>query len=329
MRGHRIVAALGAAVAALVLAACGTTEAPAGTPESPAPASGAQITVTDARGKQITFDGPATRAVGLEWALVEYLVTLGVMPAGVADVEGYSAWVQAAPLPRDVTDVGVRGEPSIEAIAALRPDVVFTTPDMNEGAITQLEAIAPVVVVRDADASDAIGQMRRNLELVAQVTGKQAEAAQLLAGFDTALADGKQRIAAAGLAGRRIAFADGYLDGGRLSIRAFTEGSQIEAVSQELGLVNAWPMAGDESYGLADTDVEGLTVLGDVEFVYWANKVDGPDPFVDGLAGNAVWQSLPFVQAGNVTRLPDGIWMFGGPASMRQYIDAITAALTG
>ena len=329
MTGRRIIAALGAAVAALVLAACGTTEAPAGEPASPAPASGAQITVTDARGKQITFDGPATRAVGLEWALVEYLVTLGVMPVGVADVEGYSAWVQAAPLAGDVTDVGVRGEPSIEAIAALRPDVVFTTPDMNEGAITQLEAIAPVVVVRDADASDAIGQMRRNLELVAQVTGKQAEAAQLLAGFDTALAEGKQRIAAAGLAGRRIAFADGYLDGGRLSIRAFTEGSQIEAVSQELGLVNAWPMAGDESYGLADTDVEGLTVLGDVEFVYWANKVDGPDPFVDGLAGNAVWQSLPFVQAGNVTRLPDGIWMFGGPASMRQYIDAITAALTG
>ena len=329
MRGHRIVAALGAAVAALVLAACGTTEAPAGTPESPAPASGVQITVTDARGKQITFDGPATRAVGLEWALVEYLVTLGVMPAGVADVEGYSAWVQAAPLPRDVTDVGVRGEPSIEAIAALRPDVVFTTPDMNEGAITQLEAIAPVVVVRDADASDAIGQMRRNLELVAQVTGKQAEAAQLLAGFDTALAEGKQRIAAAGLAGRRIAFADGYLDGGRLSIRAFTDGSLIGTVTRELGLVNAWPMKGDESYGTATTDVEGLTTLGDVEFVYWTNKVEGPDPFVEGLAGNAVWQSLPFVQAGNVTRLPDGIWMFGGPASMRQYIDAITAALTG
>jgi iron complex transport system substrate-binding protein len=235
--------------------------------------------------------------------------------------------VQAAPLAAH-PDIGdVPGEPSIEAIAALRPDVVFATPDANEGAIAQMEAIAPVVVVRDADASDAIGQMRRNMELVAQVTGKQAEADQLLAGFDTALAEGAQRIAAAGLAGRRIAFADGYLDGGRLSIRPFTEGSLIESVSQELGLVNAWPMPGDGSYGLAETDVEGLTTLGDVEFVYWTNKVEGADPFVDGLAGNAVWQSLPFVQAGNVTRLPDGIWMFGGPASMRQYIDAITAAL--
>jgi ABC-type Fe3+-hydroxamate transport system substrate-binding protein len=329
MRGRRIIAALGAAVAALALAACGTTEAPAGEPASPAPANGPQISVTDARGKQITFDGPATRAVGLEWALVEYLVSVGVMPVGVADVEGYAAWVQAAPLAADVTDVGERGEPSIEAVAALRPDVVFTTSDTNEGAITQLEAIAPVVVIRDADASDPIGQMRRNMELVGQITGKQAEVTQLLADFDSALAQGAQRIAAAGLAGRRIAFADGYLDGGRLSIRAFTDGSQVETVSQELGLVNAWPMPGDETYGLGETDVEGLTTLGDVEFVYWTNKVDGPDPFVEGLAGNAVWQSLPFVQAGNVTRLPDGIWMFGGPASMRQYIDAITAALAG
>jgi iron complex transport system substrate-binding protein len=329
MRGRRIVVALGAAVVALVLAACGTTEAPAGAPASPAPASGAQISVTDARGKQITFDGPATRAVGLEWALVEYLVTLGVMPVGVADVPGYSAWVQAAPLAEGVRDVGVRGEPSIEAIAALRPDVVFAASDVNEGALTQLEAIAPVVLVRDADASDPLGQMRRNVELVAQITGKQAEAAQLFADFDAALADGAQRIAAAGLAGRRIAFADGYLDGSRLSIRPFTEGSLIETVSQELGLVNAWPMPGDENYGVASTDVEGLTTLGDVEFVYWTNEVEGADPFVEGLAGNAVWQSLPFVQAGNVTRLPDGIWMFGGPASMRQYVDAITAALAG
>jgi ferric hydroxamate transport system substrate-binding protein len=325
MRGRRIAALV--AGAALVLAACGTTEAPGGEPASQAPPGGQQITVTDARGKQITFDGPATRAVGLEWGLVEYLVTLGVMPVGVADVEGHSAWVQAAPLSGDVTDLGVRGEPSIEAIAALRPDVVFSTPDVNEGALTQIEAIAPVVVVRPADASDALGQMRRNVQLVAQVTGRQAEADQLLAGFDSAIAEGAQRIAAAGLTGRRVALADGYLDGGRLSIRPFTEGSLLETVSQELGLVNAWPMAGDEDYGLASTDVEGLTVLGDVEFVYITNRAEGPDPFVEGLEGNAVWQSLPFVQAGNVTRLPDGIWMFGGPASMRQFVEAITAAL--
>jgi iron complex transport system substrate-binding protein len=28
-----------------------------------------------------------------------------------------------------------------------------------------------------------------------------------------------------------------------------------------------------------------------------------------------------------VHRLPDGIWMFGGPTSMTQYVDAVVAAL--
>ncbi len=45
------------------------------------------------------------------------------------------------------------------------------------------------------------------------------------------------------------------------------------------------------------------------------------------LAGNAIWKGLPFVKAGTVHRLPDGIWMFGGPMSTEQFIDATVKAL--
>ncbi|MBB6074836.1 ABC-type Fe3+-hydroxamate transport system substrate-binding protein [Streptomyces paradoxus] len=40
-----------------------------------------------------------------------------------------------------------------------------------------------------------------------------------------------------------------------------------------------------------------------------------------------MWTSLPFVKADRVHRLPDGIWMFGGPGSMEAYIDALVDAL--
>ncbi|MDN5751102.1 MAG: ABC transporter substrate-binding protein, partial [Pseudonocardia sp.] len=256
MRTSRLLAALGAA--ALLLTACGTTEAAA--PDAAAP-SGEQITLTDGRGQEVVLDGPATRTVGLQWNVVEHLVSLGVMPVGVADVEGYGNWVQAEPLTGEVTDVGVRGEPSVEAIAALTPDLVVATTDLPEAAVTQLETIAPVLIVRPADAADPIGQMRENLELIATATGKQAEAEQLLADFDATLDEGRAAIAAAGLAGRPIAFADGFIDGGALSIRPFTEGSLVGGVNTELGLVDAWPMEGDPDYGLASTDVEGLTNL--------------------------------------------------------------------
>ncbi|MCA1673060.1 MAG: ABC transporter substrate-binding protein, partial [Actinobacteria bacterium] len=133
-----------AATAALVISGCGTTETPAG--EAPGGGGDEQIRVTDTRGKEIVLDAPASKVVGLEWNVVEHLVSLGVMPVGVADVKGYSAWVKAEPLDDTVTDVGVRGEPSIDSIAALAPDLVISTPDVPEAALAQLEEIAPVLV---------------------------------------------------------------------------------------------------------------------------------------------------------------------------------------
>src|SRR5690606_4998579 len=116
-------------VLSLALAACGSVEDSASPDASAATDSadadaGAPLTVTDARGEEIALEGPATEVVGLEWGPVENLVSLGVMPIGVADVEGYSNWVSAAPLDEGVTDVGMRGEPSVDALVALDPDLV-------------------------------------------------------------------------------------------------------------------------------------------------------------------------------------------------------------
>nr|BFE86991.1 hypothetical protein GCM10020093_095920 [Planobispora longispora] len=44
--------------------------------------------MTDDRGKQITLDRPAAKVVALEWGEAEMVVSLGVMPVGVADVKG-------------------------------------------------------------------------------------------------------------------------------------------------------------------------------------------------------------------------------------------------
>ncbi|WP_350347173.1 iron-siderophore ABC transporter substrate-binding protein [Agromyces sp. G08B096] len=312
-----------AAGSALLLTGCGTTE------ETPAAAGDAAISIVDDRGETIELAEPADEIVALEWNTVENLVALGVTPVGVADVEGYTAWVHAEPLEGDVTDVGTRGEPSIDAIAGLAPDLVVTTSDLPESAISQIEEFAPVLVVRGADASDAIGQMERNLEKIAVATGREAEGEELIAGFEAKVEEGRQALEAAGLAGASFAMSDAWASGGQVSIRPFAKGSLLSDVTEELGLVNAWTGEGDADYGLASTDVEGLTALGDVEFLYIASDAEGQDPYQKELAGNAVWQSLPFVQSGSVHRLPDGIWMFGGPSSMNDYIDAVVATLAG
>ncbi|BCJ57517.1 ABC transporter substrate-binding protein [Micromonospora endophytica] len=316
------VMALVATATALVLAACGTTEntsEPASTPS----AAGGPVTVTDSRGKEIKLDKPATKVVGLEWGEVEMLVSLGVMPVGVADPKGYATWVTAAKLDADVKDVGTRGEPSVDSIVALEPDLVVMTDDRGAGTIAQLERYVPVVVTKSSDATDNIGRMRADVHMIAAAVGKTAEAEKLLADFDTALAEGKQKIADAGAAGKPFAIADGWKEGSTVSIRMFGQGALVSQIGIQLGLTNAWQGEVDEAWGLGQTDVEGLTVLKSPDLHFFYNASDGTDVFADGLADNAIWKSLPFVQQGNLHRMPDGIWTFGGPLSGKQYIDQL------
>ncbi|MFJ9637696.1 iron-siderophore ABC transporter substrate-binding protein [Streptomyces sp. NPDC101178] len=312
-----------AATAALALSACGTTEAPK--EES---AKESSVTVTDSRGEKVTLDGPAKRVVGTEWNVVETLVTLGVQPVGVADVKGYTAYDTSAPLTKGVKDIGTRGEPSVATVAALKPDLIVATTDLSDSAIAQLSKAAPVVVVRSADASRQIDQMVDNVNLIAEATGTEEKAKSEIASFRKAVEDGKKKLSAAGLGGKEVAFADGWKEGNQVSVRPYVKGSLLSDVNTELGLVDPWKLKGDKAYGLAATDVEGLTKIGDARFAYIANDADGGDPFKDGLKDNAVWKSLPFVKNDQAHRLPDGIWMFGGTASMRDYIDALVGALT-
>ncbi|EPH41344.1 iron-siderophore ABC transporter substrate-binding protein [Streptomyces aurantiacus] len=321
-----LITAAAATAAALTLSACGTTE-----PSDDDAKKGAEsLTLTDATGAKVKLNGPAKRVVGTEWNEVESLISLGVDPVGVADVKGYKTWDKAVPLKNDPKDIGTRGEPSMDTVASLKPDLILATTDLPAAAVKQLRKVAPVLAIRPADAADPIGRMTENLDLIAKATGTTKRSAKLKKDFEAKLAEGKKALADAGLGGADYAFADGYVTSNQVSIRPFTSGSLIGAVNEKIGLKNAWKVKGDKSYGLGATDVEGLTKLDkDVQFAYIGNKSDKTStPFNGVLAKDKVWTSLPFVKKGNVHRLPDGIWMFGGPESMNQYVDSVVDALT-
>jgi iron complex transport system substrate-binding protein len=323
MRSTPLVIAALAAASALVLTGCGTTEQPAAESTSSASA----VSVTDDRGKEVSLDAPATDVVALEWNAVESLVALGVMPVGVADVKGYGDYVVAAPLDEGVTDVGGRGEPSVDAIAGLAPDLVVSTNDLDESVIAQIEEIAPVLVLRGANAADGIGQMETNLEQMAELTGTGDVAAQLETDLDETIGAAKSTLTDAGIAGDSFALSDAFADGGQIYIRPYLAGSLLSDVAEEMGLVNGWEGEGDADYGLGSSDVEGLTTLpDDVHFLH-LGAVDG-DPYANELADNEIWTGLPFVKSGDVHRLAPGIWGFGGPASMTMFVDEVVAALT-
>ncbi|MGY5764206.1 iron-siderophore ABC transporter substrate-binding protein [Brachybacterium sp. DNPG3] len=341
--GVTALAALTALAASAALAACGTTEvdetAASGTAAADAiSASCAEdttttstdpVTLTDDLGRTVTLEKPAERVAVLEWQQTEDLLTLCIAPVAVADVEGFSTWDSAEVLPEGTTDVGSRGEPSMDALAAADPDLIIVeVTGEDDPVIEQLEALdVPVLATIGADASDPIGTMKGLFTLIGDATGRAERAQVVLDEFDAHVAEATQQVADADLATTDFVYFDGWVDGGNVSIRPFGEGALFSALGEELGLTCVWTEETDPTYGLGQTDIEGLTAVGSANLIY--TSTDDPEGnYVTELEKNDVWTSLPAVEEGRAYGFPAGIWTFGGPRSSEQAIDAYVDILT-
>ena len=243
---------------------------------------------------------------------------------------GLRAWDTAETLPAGVADVGTRGEPNLDALFATNPDLVIIeayTPD--DEIIAQLAAYGvPVLATKGADAADPIGQMKDTFTLIAQATGRQERAQVVLDEFTAIARGGEAAVAGSRSATEKFVYFDGWVQGGNVSIRPFGQGSLMGELGEELGLTNAWTGEVDPAYGLGQTDIEGMTAVGDATFFY--TGTEDPDSDVMGeLAKNEIWKALPAVVEGNTHAFPPGIWTFGGPRSAQQVLDAYVAQLTG
>lgn len=342
-RRSTTLAALVAPVAALALAltGCGTTAAP-GDETDAAPASAIAgceddstttstdpIELTDSFGRTVSLDAPAKRVAVLEWQQIEDVVALCIAPVAVADVDGFSTWDTAVTLPEGTTDVGSRQEPNLDALFGTNPDLVIIeayTPD--DEIIAKLEKYGvPVLATKGADATDPIANMKATFSLIADATGREDRATEVLDEFDAHLESAKGSLADAGLATTEFVYFDGWVDGGNVALRPFGKGSLIGEIGEELGLTNAWTGDVDPAYGLGQTDIEGMQAAGDATLLHTSTEESSEDEFAKALATNPVWAALPAVAEGRMLSFPTGIWTFGGPRSAQQIIDAYVSVL--
>ncbi|MFJ2885416.1 MULTISPECIES: iron-siderophore ABC transporter substrate-binding protein [unclassified Streptomyces] len=349
-RAHRLVASASVGLFALSVSACGTTDVDkveAGTTASASPASKScaddttttstkPVTFTDGVGRKITLAKPAKRIAVLEWQQVEDALTLCVTPTAVSDKKGYSTYVSAEKLPSGVTDIGNRGEPDLDSLYATKPDLIVVEAfKANDETLVKLEKRGvPVIATKGADPKDPLGNMKNVFSMIAKATGRTERADQVLKQFDQHLAAAKQKVADAGLPTKKFLFFDGWLESGNLVIRPYSKGALFTQIGEELGMTPAWTDTinkahgdggVDPSYGLAQTDVEGLTSVGDANLFYSADE--GADGYVAALKKNPLWKSMPAVKDGRAHAFPSGVWGAGGPLSCEQAIDAYVDVL--
>ncbi len=176
---------------AIVVALSGCASTASSTPTATGAAGTGTHAVTHARGTTEVPDAPQ-RVVVLEPLELDTAVALGITPVGAAvasNVAGIPAYLGVD----GVTAVGTVPEPDLEAIAALKPDLILGTESRHSKLYDQLSAIAPTVFM--ATQSDP---WQQNALLIGEALGKTQETQQLLSSFTDRCAEIKKTYGLSG-----------------------------------------------------------------------------------------------------------------------------------
>lgn len=137
------------------------------------------VTVQDSNGT-FTLEHAPQRVVVLELSFVDALAAVDVSPVGVADDNDPQRILPAvrqrlAPW----KSVGTRAQPSLEVIAALKPDLIIADSARHGGILGQLKSIAPTLMLKSRN--ETWEENLQSAAIIGKVLGKDAEMQQRLA----------------------------------------------------------------------------------------------------------------------------------------------------
>lgn len=265
---------------------------------------------------QATGAGESTspRIATVDWTLAETLLSLGVTPVAVAQVEDYQAWVGEPALPDSVVDLGLRAQPHRELVASLELDRFLLSPlyQAIEPAIARMVPVTSLATyLADGDLWDNLLETTRRL---GSVTGREAAARRVIREHRQRINSVRQTLPDSVPPILVVQFIDDR------HVRVYGEGSLYNTVMARLGLDNAWE-GGANRWGYSTVGIEELTAPG-----YLVIVDPMPMGVEEGLATNRLWQSLPAVRQQQVLQLPP-VWSFGGLPSAARFAEQLGRAL--
>lgn len=260
----------------------------------------------------------ASRAACLEWTSAEMLLSLGVAPVAVADTAGYRDWAVAPALAPGTIDLGSRGEPSLERIAALAPDLIVTAEGygLDEA---RLARFAPLFVLDLYTGSGTpVADAERELRRLAARVGQRGRAERFAAAFHAEIAALRSRLA--GQALPKVAVISLFDD---RHVRIYGRGGLFQDVMDRLGVGNAWTGA-TSAWGFSTVGLADLVTLDDC-LVLSLQPV--PVNVENRIRQSTLWASLPNVREGRVIDVP-AVWPFGGLAAAARFARFLHRELT-
>lgn len=263
--------------------------------------------------------GRYQRIVSLDYALASTLLSIGAKPLGVASLADWSRWVVDPVMPGGVVDIGSSWEVNFELLAALKPDLVLTTPYL-EVLRPRLETFAPVlsIPVYTGKGEPVLPAARKATEILGDHIGMGTEARAFLAEADRLFDACRQRMAGAKNRVLLINIMDPR------HARIFGAPGLYHGVLERLGIANAWTGTGNY-WGFATIGIEELAVYDDPDIRLFALEPI-PRDVMPKLMTSPIWRSLPAARPGRFETLP-GVLMFGMIREAMRFATLITDRL--
>ncbi len=274
---------------ASVAGAAGASEAtasPVATPD--------ERTITHDKGQTTVPEDPQ-RVVVLDSPHLDAALSLGVTPIGAArseEDEGLPEYL--ADRTAGVELVGTIETPNLEAIAALKPDLILSATVRHDEFYDELSAMAPTVFTASSGTN-----WREGFELVAAALGRTETAQQLLDDFETQA----DRIGAAiGASGKEASIVR-FLPG---EIRIYGPSTFSGSVLTEVGF--SLPDLTYDEYSMAYISPEQIEQA-DADVIFATAYGDPDETTRDSVT--PLWERLSAVQNGCQFDVEDGEWMIG------------------
>ncbi|MBN3784725.1 iron-siderophore ABC transporter substrate-binding protein [Burkholderia sp. Ac-20345] len=327
--------ALGA-LAALCAAGCGALSAASGAVAATLDVHRAQGVrapgAVSLAGNPVVSQASATmpvrpqRVVALDFMFAESVIALDIVPVGMADTAFYPGWLgyQSDRL-ANVTDIGSRQEPGLEAIAAVKPDLIIGVGFRHAPIFDALDRIAPTILFQfSPNVSDGgvpvtqLDWMRQIFRTIGAVTGRDARAQAVDAQLDAGIARNATRLAAAGRKGERVALLQdlGLPD----RYWAYTGNSTSAGLARALGL-DPWPKKPTREGTLYVTSAD---LLKQRELAVLFVTASGMEVPLSAKLDSPVWRFVPAMREHRIALIERNIWGFGGPMSALKLADVMT-----
>ncbi|MFG3599715.1 ABC transporter substrate-binding protein [Micromonospora chersina] len=305
---RRLAAALTAALALGVgLTACGESDPVSGT------AAGETREITHAMGTTKVPVEPK-RVVVLDTDKIDTALSLGVTPVGAATAGEAKSWPTyfGADKLAGIKEVGVLTEPDLEAINALKPDLILGSRFRQEKFYDELSAIAPTVFTEKVGIT-----WKENFLLDGKALGKEQQAKDLLATYETRAKDFGAKLGDA--SSRKVSIVR-FIPG---NIRVYGPDSFSGIVVGDTGLGRPerqllegkedkrFDLVSPERVNEVDGDVVFVTAYGEKAAAEQAKVTAG-----------SLWQGLSAVKAGKAHVVSDEVWMTGiGVGAANKIVD--------